>query len=474
MARFVALISAAAVASRPIDAASSTPDPADVERALRRTPGPEFRGHDFASMSSALNGHLRRLSPNFRPCESFAYEELVGVGAAVVRSRDEALAALYAPGDGRAPRFGDAAAFEAHAAGLAPATADDRAALRDGLCHEVAMWLAHHVSAAARRELLETLALPLLPEAEPRGAPSAAARRERDAQVSCQQCHTGEIRAAWANATLPPPLPAYGPDPGRERLRSCDYQNDPPCGPCDGLGGRRDGDGVDGFAPMPCDVVGVSAAPVVARYPRAATAALAGDTRSPVAAIPKPGGTYENLSATLMLGWERDDSVMRYRYNFSSAAQIYLQTAAMRDAGDAGAMVTVSERKCVCIPAIAGVMHLDAFAPLDPYDARRDLPGDAGGLAYLGRVNVSLDDGSGRRAVADHYMKWAFHFLVDADEKSPSYGLPLRLYGPYGVRQVFRDWAVSDDVDYGLFEVPRHCLLDGPACRYFANRSRVE
>ena len=175
-----------------------------------------------------------------------------------------------------------------------------------------------------------------------------------------------------------------------------------------------------------------------------------------------------------MLGWERDDSVMRYRYNFSSAAQIYLQTAAMRDAGDAGAMVTVSESKCVCIPAIAGVMHLDSFAPLDPYDARRDLPGDAGGLAYLGRVNVSLDDGSGRRAVADHYMKWAFHFLVDADERSPSYGLPLRLYGPYGVRQVFRDWAVSDDVDYGLFEVPRHCLLDGPACRYFANRSRVE
>ena len=84
------------VASRPIDAASSTPDPADVERALRRTPGPEFRGHDFASMSSALNGHLRRLSPNFRPCESFAYEELVGVGAAVVRSRSPALAGYIA------------------------------------------------------------------------------------------------------------------------------------------------------------------------------------------------------------------------------------------------------------------------------------------------------------------------------------------------------------------------------------------
>ncbi|KAH8095282.1 prostaglandin reductase [Aureococcus anophagefferens] len=291
MARFVALISAAVVAS---------PDPADVERALRRTPGPEFRGHDFASMSSALNGHLRRLSPNFRPCESFAYEELVGVGAAVFRSRDAALAALYAPGDGRAPRFGSRR--RGGAAGLAPATADDRAALRDGLCHEVAMWLAHHVGAAARRELLETLALPLL-----RRPARALARR----------------------------------------LRERDAQNDPPCGSCDGLGGRRDGDGVDGFAPMPCDVVGVSAAPVVARYPRAATAALAGDTRSPVAAIPKPGGaylcTYENLSATLMLGWERDDSVMRYRYSFSSAAQIYLQTAAMRDAGDAGAMVTVSE-----------------------------------------------------------------------------------------------------------------------------------
>ena len=59
-------------------------------------------------------------------------------------------------------------------------------------------------------------------------------------------------------------------------------------------------------------------------------------------------------------------------------------------------------------------------------------------LAYLGRINVALDDGRSPPtvAIADHWMKWAFHFLVDASPSSPTYGLPLRLYGTLGVRQV--------------------------------------
>lgn len=71
-------------------------------------------------------------------------------------------------------------------------------------------------------------------------------------------------------------------------------------------------------------------------------------------------------------------------------------------------------------------------------------------------MNDARTDGFGRT------RRWAFHFLVDV-----ATGRPLRLYGPYGVRQVFREWTV-DDVDPGLFEIPKHCLLVGEACRSFA------
>jgi len=146
----------------------------------------------------------------------------------------------------------------------------------------------------------------------------------------------------------------------------------------------------------------------------------------------------------------------------------YLQSAEQRNNDDAGAMVTILESGvCFCAPAIAGVVHVQAFTANDPYDAE-SLPADGGGLAYLGRVRVTLDDGLGRVAVADHYMKWAFHLLVDADEASPYFGKPLRLYGPYGVRQVLRDW--SDDADSMLFDIPARCILRGDACRAFAGR----
>ena len=41
----------------------------------------------------------------------------------------------------------------------------------------------------------------------------------------------------------------------------------------------------------------------------------------------------------------------------------------------------------------------------------------------LGRIKLSPIDGGHRdMVIADHYMKWAFHFLVDADTHSPNFG----------------------------------------------------
>lgn len=122
------------------------------------------------------------------------------------------------------------------------------------------------------------------------------------------------------------------------------------------------------------------------------------------------------MNATISLGWS--NGTARQRYDFTKLiagidmSQIYLQSDAQRAANAPGAMITLIPSLpawlggCICMSAIAGNMHIDAFAD-DPLDPLR-LPADQGGLAYLGRVRISpLDDGAGTRTVlADHWMKW--------------------------------------------------------------------
>merc|ERR1712086_707526 len=36
-----------------------------------------------------------------------------------------------------------------------------------------------------------------------------------------------------------------------------------------------------------------------------------------------------------------------------------------------------------------------------------------------------------RNMTVDHYSKWFLHMFMDADKSSPTYGQPVRFYGPY-------------------------------------------
>ena len=65
------------------------------------------------------------------------------------------------------------------------------------------------------------------------------------------------------------------------------------------------------------------------------------------------------------------------------------------------------------------------------------------------------------------WWQWAFHLLVDADKSSPSYGLPLRLFGATGVRMVYYNWSKSDPRSStpDIFNIPHGCQLKSSACR---------
>mmetsp|Transcript_92496 Transcript_92496/g.235149 ORF Transcript_92496/g.235149 Transcript_92496/m.235149 type:complete len:446 (-) Transcript_92496:77-1414(-) len=436
-------------------------------------------------MSSVLTGHLHRAGHLVRACDEWSVDELKGLQRKLHGEAHPELLAVYeAASDNRRQRSSSKQALEAHWTEVDAAVAEGPAHLaavrRDGLCHEVVMSWAHHLTSGVQQRLVrEGVEVPSLPQQRHTvvGALQSPAERrvmgEYRQQVSCQQCHTGKISdATWQDASLPAPPPVDKAHPGMERQRQCDFQAKPPCGPCDGLGGQRSGDGVEDMVPLACEVLAdASTAPKTkGRYPALATAQLTGETRTPLAVRPAGPGKYIPLGGTLYLGWQGD--FMRMRYDFGGlGSQVSVQTYEQARNMSTGATMGIGGGKCECDRSIAGNMHIQSFDPEDPLD-RLKLPANQGGAAYLGRVRVKLDGShalSNGTAVADHYMNWAFHFLVDADEASPSFGLPLRLYGPYGVRQVFDSWVIGDPSKArpDIWQMPKGCAVKAPECSVF-------
>jgi len=367
-----------------------------------------------------------------------------------------------------------------------------RPVVRDGLCHTAVMWFVHHLAAPARHSFAvdPTFELPLLPphihanpESKTWDDSRAAVFEVYNKQVSCQQCHSG---AEDEDAALPLPSPPDRERPGLERLRSCDFQYSPSCGPCEGLGGPRTGDGNHEFDPVPCEVVSfpgdVNASErVPAAYPMKATAHMVGEVRVPLVLIPDGHGDYPAEDINVSFGWDGQVARMRYSFNkperFKGSTQTYLQTFEQISSGSTGATISVSNSgTCTCDKSVAGVLHIRAFLPHDKLDII-DLPASQGGLEYLGRVRLNpLDDGIGKRVVvADHYLKYGFHILVDAEKGSPTYGLPLRTYIPWGVRQVFTGWDLKDPAasDSTIWDIPKGCTLNDASCDAFVKQSEL-
>ena len=155
----------------------------------------------------------------------------------------------------------------------------------------------------------------------------------------------------------------------------------------------------------------------------------------------------------------------------------------------AGVLVTLAvmqRRKKACKPKkkkpakVATLRHI-VLVKLKPDTPDEAIEAMLAGLAELpkkiptilrmeiGRQHAAVDDGRNVTVVADHWMKWAFHFLVDADPQSPSFKLPLRLYGSLGVRQVFHGWSVGDPsvAKPDVWTIPKGCALLARACHEF-------
>merc|ERR1719311_723182 len=168
----------------------------DVIRARTRKPGDAYRAPSLDRANAALNAHLEAKSLRTQACEKLSLPELRATMKAIFLLGDDALKTIYAPEDGRAPRFSSVAELEAHWEKLENAGADSDVRVRDGHCHEAVMWYVHHLSEDGQAAFGSnaSLSLPLLPLADHTGrADGSAAHTAYSSSVTCQKCHVGGI-----------------------------------------------------------------------------------------------------------------------------------------------------------------------------------------------------------------------------------------------------------------------------------------
>merc|ERR1719159_866711 len=389
---------------------------------------------------------------------------------------DDALKAIYAPEDGRAPRFSSVAELEAHWEGLQNKGADPDVRVRDGHCHEAVMWYVHHLSedgqAAFGRNT--SLALPLLPLADHTSrADGSDAHTAYSSSVTCQKCHVGGIDNLG--------VPEVKPETDQAMKRRC-YTNykelfNITCGPCDGISGIYWGDQDKDFSPPPCTVV---AQPhevpeekrVKAALPHQFKVHVQGSDRMGRTTNPFPHSNiiskiYGQIHGTWWMDHEPNASLAMLRHDTTYGdvhiegqhipgiapfvSEIHVQSTAQKKANITGQMVSLIKGLpswmpggCTCIPDPVGVPDITTT--------------EANGLAhmeYMGRINIQIEYEK-RWVELDHWANWFFHIFMETDKTAPMYGqAPKRLASAYAGMAVYSNWTIGDpkllrpDVWYG-------------------------
>jgi len=460
----------------------------DLHRAQTKVPRPPFKGKDPHEMGSNLNAAMRRMFPNTIPCEEWTAQELQTYQEQLYQHRHQEFDSIYhSATDNRRMLLGSLEAYREHWAEVNKMVGQHshlHQMHRDGHCHEAVMWLVHHVPVEAQQTVFANQMAPLLPLSahSQDGCGEDATESERkvckvyEGMRSCADCHSGSGMPMQDYADPDGYIPDDPKYPGRNRQRRCDQNYLPKCGPCEGIGGPYWGDGLAKFQPTNCEVVAlpedVLAADRVlpefsqqmivhqlgsdrlARTQNAAKFALYSQIRStlwydfPLNGTTPSTGTAPAGMAKLRHDTFYDDLGYKWLDN-GLVSELHLQSRAQRDANVTGPMVSLLHgllglgkylggltclANPVGVPVLAGRVLVNGTVHSSYMD----------GADYMGRVTIGVeydgfkmgDKGHGdmkakRNMTVDHYLKWFLHLFMDADKSSPTYGQPVRFYGPY-------------------------------------------
>lgn len=456
----------------------------DLQRAKSKVPRAGWRSSSFDGMSVVLNRHLEKMFPLTKPCAEWSVEELQDLQAKLHEFKHDDLDDIYREtSDKRRMRFATFHDLRDHWFSLkkhVDANEDLWEMHRDGHCHEAVMWLVHHVAASEQHTTFASVPVPQLPTLRHRCDSSEPGPRSElckayEIQISCADAHSGSGIIDQSNDTagVIPENPKY---PGRARQRRCDSNYEPACGPCEGIGGPYWGDQLWKFQPTKCELVATpDQVPESDRpspqFPEQFVVHQLGSDR--LVRVQNGGngtGLYSQIKSTLWydfpVGGEssgtapngtarlRHDTFydnLPYRWlDHGLVSEIHMQNRAQREANITGPMIslipsllgTVSKHVpggCTCVADPVGVPVLGGRVDVKGVPHSAFLDGK-----YLGRVNIDVeydgfklgDKGHGdmtrkKTMLVDHWTKWFLHLFVDANKTSPTYGQPVRFYGPY-------------------------------------------
>lgn len=458
-------------------------DPRDLQRARAKVPRTEWKGSTPALLGEALNGHLNKMFPNTRACEDWTAEELQSYQTKLYSYRHAEFDSIYSStSDNRRMRHDSLDGHQQQWSNLNDLVSRNehlKEMHRDGHCHEAVMWLVHHVPAAEQQTVFARQAAPLLPLKQHNCGANATENemevcKAYEGMRSCADCHSGSgiIMQDYSDPDgVIPEDPKY---PGWARQRRCDQNYKPACGPCDGIGGPYWGDKVNEFQPTNCEVVAQPedvpesermtpqfaeqfivhqlGSDRLARTQNAAKFALYSQIRSTLwYDFPLDGhstGKAADGMAKLRHDTYYDDLGYKWLDN-GLVSELHFQSREQRETNITGPMVSLIHGllgygkymgglTCLAdpvgVPVLAGIVDVKG----QPHSSFLN------GADYKGRIKIGVeydgyqmgDNGNGnmkskRNMTVDHYAKWFLHVFVDADKSSPTYGQPVRFYGPY-------------------------------------------
>lgn len=419
----------------------------------------------------AMNTHLLGQDVTTFPCEGLDHDQLNDVARQIWSSSDPSFNQIYKnKNDKRAFHFDSLEykekLWKQEGATLKPATSE-YGMVRDGKCAEVVMWWVHHLTESTKSKLSQahSFVLPLMPQ---RG-PVATDNKEYIYQVQCSDCHTtghGNNKTATTspgpgsvlgrkritgltegNATCPInpktglPTVFYKPmkDVGNRKKR-CDWDYDPPCQPCEGIGGLIWGDQEHQIDYTSCELVD---------YP---IDIPKGNLTNPL--WPKTFTVHEDTILVDQGRFPGADPCAKHSFKNQTETQWFdtsgpyshIHTFGLLDTADIWAMpnanmyIKIENTFCICVtPRENGA----GSVPIGPL--RYDFNSDA---VLVGRelIGVEFLD---RKVVADHWNKGPHHFWIEVTTNKM-----IRAWQPYNGLNVYSKWNFSKPAMKDLVVTP--------------------
>jgi len=460
-------------------------DRRDLQRARSKVPRSSWKGEGRGGVSDTLNGHLQKMFPLVKDCSEWTAEELQVLQTELFSHRNEDFNGIYDDSsDNRMMLKSSIEEYRQHWEEMnnhAERNPHLKDMHRDAHCNEAVMWLVHHVNAPEQQTVFARTPVPMLSTrahqcGENLSDSEAALCASASGKETCMECHSNS-GMQFQDADLDGKIEEDPKYPGFARMRRCDQNYDPPCGPCEGVGGPYWSDAVNGFQPTNCELIAApedvpEADRTTPELGQQFTVHQLGSDR--LSRVQNQGGgklppLYSQIRSTLWFDSPTDedgkataeDGMFRLRHDSyyddliykpvlmgKPVTEFHFQTEEQRTNNITGPMVSLVHSilgtpipgGCGCNAAPTGVPVLGGFINVNNQlvSAFRE------GATYMGRVNLGIeydgyklgDKGHGdkdaiRNMTVDHFSKWFLHLFIDADPASPTYNRPVRFYGPY-------------------------------------------